>query len=164
MRSDRECGERSRETRIRLRQMELSDIDALLPYEQDMFGTEAWSRSSYRSEITDRHRHYVAAQTGDGVFLGWAGVMVIGVCAEILTVGVIPVARRVGVARRLVAALLAEAIRRGATECFLEVRVDNPAARELYRSEGFVDVGLRRGYYAGGCVDGVTMRKVLVEP
>src|SRR6185503_14847587 len=94
---------------------------------------------------------------------GWAGVMIIGRTAEILTVGVVPDARRAGIARRLIATLLDEAQRRGATEVFLEVRVDNDAARALYGSEGFAELGRRRGYYDGGRVDAVTMRRSL-EP
>jgi ribosomal-protein-alanine N-acetyltransferase len=42
---------------------------------------------------------------------------------------------------------------------FLEVRASNAAALALYRSAGFVDIGLRRGYYrnAGGGEDAITM-------
>jgi [ribosomal protein S18]-alanine N-acetyltransferase len=61
----------------------------------------------------------------------------------------------------MIDALVTEAVRRGAREAFLEVRVDNTAARSLYRGEGFEEVGLRRGYYDGGRVDAVTMRKNL---
>jgi [ribosomal protein S18]-alanine N-acetyltransferase len=137
-------------------------IDELMPFEREMFGTEAWTRGSYRAELADRRlRHYVAAEDADGALLGWAGVLVVGDTAEILTVGVVPAARRRGVARRLIAGLLDEARSRGAREAFLEVREDNDAARELYRGEGFVDLGRRRGYYAGGRVDAVTMRKDL---
>jgi ribosomal-protein-alanine acetyltransferase len=127
-----------------------------------MFGTEAWSRGSYLSEIADRrHRYYVAAESEEGELLGWGGVMVVQDSAEILTVGVVPGGRRQGLARRMLAELLAEARRRGARQAFLEVRVDNEPARELYRSEGFADMGRRPGYYDGGRVDAVTMRKEL---
>jgi ribosomal-protein-alanine N-acetyltransferase len=137
-------------------------IDALMPYEREMFGTEAWTRAGYRAELADtRHRYYVAAETGGGDLLGWAGVMVVQDAAEILTVGVVPAARRAGIARRLLTALLAEAVRRGAREVFLEVRVDNDGARALYLGEGFAEVGRRPGYYDGGRVDAVTMRKEL---
>jgi ribosomal-protein-alanine N-acetyltransferase len=57
--------------------------------------------------------------------------------------------------------LLGEARRRGAVEAFLEVRVDNEAARALYARAGFAQVGLRRGYYDGGRVDAVVMRREL---
>jgi tRNA threonylcarbamoyl adenosine modification protein YeaZ/ribosomal-protein-alanine acetyltransferase len=141
--------------------MRAEHIDLLMPYERVMFGTEAWSASGYRSELADtERRYYVAAVTGDQL-LGWAGVMVIADTAEILTVGVVPEARRRGFARRLVDALLEEARRRGAVEAFLEVRVDNVAAQSLYFSEGFAQVGLRPGYYDGGRIDAVVMRREL---
>jgi ribosomal-protein-alanine N-acetyltransferase len=137
-------------------------IDALMPYERAMFGTEAWTASSYRTELADSTlRHYLAAEGADRQLLGWAGVMVVGATAEILTVGVIPAARRQGIAGRLLAGLLDEARRRGAVEVFLEVRVDNAAARELYGRDGFVELGLRRGYYDSGRVDAVVMRRDL---
>jgi ribosomal-protein-alanine N-acetyltransferase len=150
---------------VQLVPMRHSHVEALMPYERDMFGTEAWTSTGYRAELADpRHRHYLAAEGPQGELLGWAGVMVVADTAEILTVGVVPAARRSGIARRMVHALLAEAVRRGAVEAFLEVRVDNVAARALYASEGFQDVGLRRGYYDGGRVDAVTMRKELAAP
>jgi ribosomal-protein-alanine N-acetyltransferase len=137
-------------------------VDALLPYERAMFGTEAWTRGGYLDEIADhRLRHYVAAEGPDGALLGWAGVMVVADSAEILTVGVVPAARRGGIARLMLADLLADAARRGAREVFLEVRTDNEAAIALYASEGFVPLGRRRGYYDGGRVDALTMRRDL---
>jgi ribosomal-protein-alanine N-acetyltransferase len=142
--------------------MTAAHVDALMPYERDMFGTEAWTASSYLTELADRRsRFYLAAEDGDATLLGWAGVMVVADSAEILTVGVIDAARRRGIARALLAALLAEAVRRGAVEAFLEVRVDNAAARALYAADGFVEVGRRPGYYDGGRVDAVVMRREL---
>ncbi len=147
-------------TAVTIRRMQPADVDALMPYEREMFGTEAWTRNGYLSELADgRHRYYVTAESD--TLLGWAGVMIIGRTAEILTVGVVPAARRAGIARRLIGALVEEAQRRDATEVFLEVRVDNDAARELYRTECFAELGRRRGYYDGGRVDAVTMRKNL---
>jgi len=137
-------------------------VDALMPYEQEMFGTEAWSRASYLAELADkRNRYYVAAEGPDGELLGWSGILVIAEAAEIMTVGVVPSARRVGTGRRMLDVLLAEAVTRGVTEVFLEVRTDNEAARAMYRDAGFDEIGIRRGYYAGGSVDAVTMRKAL---
>lgn len=145
--------------------MTTAHVDALMPFEREMFGPEAWSAASYRGELADtRTRHYVAAEDEHGL-VGWAGVMVVGAppdaTAEVLTVGTVPAARRRGVGRRLLADLLAEATRRGAGEVFLEVRHDNEAAIALYEADGFVRVGVRRGYYENGRVDALTMRKAL---
>jgi [ribosomal protein S18]-alanine N-acetyltransferase len=138
-------------------------IDALMPYELEMFGSEAWSADGYRDELADtRHRHYLAAVDQDGALLGWAGVRIVADTAEVLTVGVIPAARRHGIGARLLALLLDEARRRDVTEAFLEVRVDNTAAQKLYERSRFVRVGVRRGYYDSGRVDAVVMRKQLL--
>ncbi|MDP9094126.1 MAG: ribosomal protein S18-alanine N-acetyltransferase [Actinomycetota bacterium] len=133
-------------------------INALMPYERAMFGTEAWTVSGYQNELADgEHRYYIVAEH-DLDLLGWAGIMIVADTAEILTVGVIPAARRRGVARALVAELIAEARRREAGQAFLEVRVDNAAARALYLRAGFAEVGMRPGYYDSGRVDAVVMR------
>jgi ribosomal-protein-alanine N-acetyltransferase len=142
--------------------MRAEHIDALMPYEREMFGTEAWTAGGYRSELADTgRRHYLVAQGEQGELLGWAGVMIVADSAEILTVGVVPSARGRGIARQLLDGLLTEARRRGAVEAFLEVRVDNQAAQSLYAREGFAQVGLRPGYYDGGRVDAVVMRREL---
>ena len=70
--------------------------------------------------------------------------------AELLTLGVRPVARRQGLARALLHRLGAEAARRGAGALFLEVAVANPSALALYRAVGFAEVGRRRRYYPDG--------------
>ena len=67
--------------------------------------------------------------------------------AEILTLAVRPEGRRSGVARALMAAAMETAIVAGAERMFLEVADDNPAARALYASLGFAEVGERPGYY-----------------
>jgi ribosomal-protein-alanine N-acetyltransferase len=142
--------------------MTKAHIDALMPYEQEMFGPEAWTADGYRDELADkRNRYYRAAVDQDQALLGWAGVRVVADTAEILTVGVIPAARRHGIGARLLAMLLDEARRRGAVEAFLEVRVDNVGAQKLYERARFVQVGIRRGYYDGGRMDAVVMRRAL---
>jgi ribosomal-protein-alanine N-acetyltransferase len=144
---------------IRLRPMRIADLDVLMPYEHDMFGTEAWSRQSYLDELADTEmRYYLVAESGTGEVLGDGGLMTIGETAQILTVGVMPQYRRAGVGKLLVRGLTAEARRRRAIEVLLEVRVDNHGARRLYESENFKILGIRRGYYDHGKVNAVTMR------
>jgi ribosomal-protein-alanine N-acetyltransferase len=139
--------------------MTVADVDVLLPFEEIMFGTEAWSRNAYVEEVTDAElRYYLVAESDDGEILGDGGLMTIAETAQIVTVGVLPHARRQGIGRVLVQALVAEARRRQAEEVLLEVRTDNDAAQKLYESEGFSVIGKRRGYYDGGRVDAVVMR------
>lgn len=148
---------------LTVRPMTEADLDVLLPYEDVMFGSEAWTRRSYLEELhdTELRRYLVAEDTapdGGGTVLGSGGVMTIGETAQIMTVGVLPAARRRGIGRVLVRALVAHARQQGAAEVLLEVRVDNDAARALYDSEGFDVLGRRRGYYDHGRVDAITMR------
>lgn len=146
---------------VELVPMTAAHVEELMPFEQDMFGTEAWTRSAYLAELADVElRYYIAAREQEAL-LGWAGVLIIGDTAQIVTVGVLPAARRRGIARQMVTALMAEARRRGAREVLLEVRVDNDAAQRLYASEGFTELRVRRGYYDNGRVDAVEMRREL---
>jgi ribosomal-protein-alanine N-acetyltransferase len=76
-----------------------------------------------------------------------------------------PAHRRKGLARHLLAAVIDQARNAGARTLFLEVGVDNPAARGLYESQGFRAVGERRAYYQRGQgppADGVVMRLTLI--
>jgi len=68
--------------------------------------------------------------------------------------------RGLGVARRLVEALLEEGQATGGRVVYLEVRAGNVAARRLYRRLGFRDLGIRRGYYGPG-QDAIVMERRL---
>ncbi|WP_308446376.1 ribosomal protein S18-alanine N-acetyltransferase [Elioraea sp.] len=83
--------------------------------------------------------------------------------AEIVTLGVVPRARRRGHGTRLAAAAAAEAQARGAGRLFLEVAAGNAAARRLYGRLGFREVGQRRGYYPDGA-DALVLALALSPP
>jgi ribosomal-protein-alanine N-acetyltransferase len=68
--------------------------------------------------------------------------------SEILTLAVVPVARRRGGATQLVEAAATHAQQLGASAMFLEVAITNDAARALYGRLGFTEAGRRKGYYA----------------
>lgn len=80
---------------------------------------------------------------------GFALCRVAGPEAELLTLAVRPAEQGRGLGRQLIRQFESEAIRRGASEAFLEVAVGNLAAIHLYRSEGYSDAGLRKDYYEG---------------
>jgi ribosomal-protein-alanine N-acetyltransferase len=67
--------------------------------------------------------------------------------AEILTLAVMPAARRCGIGSSLVGAALEHAADRGARAVFLEVAEDNTPAQALYRGAGFAAIGRRPNYY-----------------
>ena len=71
---------------------------------------------------------------------------------EILQLGVLPVYRGQGLARELVLSLPGE------EPYFLEVRESNQAARKLYESVGFVELGRRPNYYQNPKEDAILMK------
>jgi [ribosomal protein S18]-alanine N-acetyltransferase len=75
-------------------------------------------------------------------------VRVVADDAEILTLAVLPEARRGGIATALLheSGMIGAAM--GASALFLEVSVANSAARALYTRTGFAPVGRRPGYYS----------------
>ena len=114
------------------------------------------------AEFTDllRSRDVFLCEAPAGFALG----RVAGPEAELLTLAVLPEARRQGAGTALVADFENEAKRRGATEAFLEVSDQNPTAIRLYDTAGYQNAGRRKGYYQGpdsARADCIVMRKDL---
>jgi ribosomal-protein-alanine N-acetyltransferase len=97
-----------------------------------------------------------------GFVMGWAAAG----DAEVLTVAVVPEARRKGFGAALVTAASVTALVRGAKSIHLEVAEDNSAARALYAKLGYAEAGRRHAYYAGegGSIDAIVMRRDLPRP
>jgi ribosomal-protein-alanine N-acetyltransferase len=111
----------------------------------------AWDEAAFASLLGLPGRIALVAAEGEDP----AGFVLLGVAAdeaEIITLAVLPRARRRGIGRALAMAAAAHAAASGATRLFLEVAEDNGPALALYAGAGFVAVGRRRGYY-GGVVD-----------
>ena len=121
-------------------------------------GDDPWPASAFVSELSGKHNHYVAARTPDQL-VGYAGIARLGLLRpyeyEIHTIGVDPAFQGRGIGRLLLDALLHYAD--GAV--YLEVRTDNTPAIALYRSAGFVEIGLRKRYYRVSGADAYTMRR-----
>jgi [ribosomal protein S18]-alanine N-acetyltransferase len=99
----------------------------------------------------------------DAAVTGLALAQSLGKECEILTLGVVPARRRVGIGSALLAAVIAEAGCRGAQTLFLEVAEDNIAARALYAAHGFIQIGRRANYYRrfSGPADALVLRLLL---
>ncbi len=80
---------------------------------------------------------------------------------EILTLGVIPRARRQGKAGALLNQMLQYAKAHQVKHIFLEVAEDNSSAIALYEKTGFTLMGRRPKYYHNGQTDALTYQKVL---
>ena len=134
--------------------------------ETGTFGTDAWSRDVMRSDLRNPQCYYlVADRVGfPGELDGYAGLFAPNGAQEgdIQTIAVAETARRGGLGRALMNALIGEARTRGVRELFLEVRADNPGPKRLYETLGFEQIAVRVGYYQPDNVDAIVMR--LTEP
>jgi [ribosomal protein S18]-alanine N-acetyltransferase len=101
----------------------------------------------------------------DDLIVGY-GIMSTGAGeAHILNLCVDEAWRHRGVGGQMLGHLLEFARSLGVIEAFLEVRPSNTAAIRLYQSEGFSQIGVRRGYYqaVGGREDAVVLRRTLAK-
>ncbi|HTV17875.1 MAG TPA: GNAT family N-acetyltransferase [Polyangiaceae bacterium] len=109
-------------------------------------------------------RAWVACDAADGAPLGYVLGWWLVDELEIHAVGVLPSARRRGVARRLLEHAMASARTHGGRRLLLEVARSNSAARRLYESLGFVVFNVRRGYYRATGDDALEMERLLEQP
>jgi GNAT superfamily N-acetyltransferase len=77
----------------------------------------------------------------DARLTGFAYINRTGNVSRVAGMGVVPTARRTGLARRLLVHLLEEARIRGDQAMLLEVIEQNPAAHRLYLQQGFREIG-----------------------
>jgi ribosomal-protein-alanine acetyltransferase len=150
-----------------LRRAGLDDLDAIMRIEQAVFESDAWSASTMRAELSDRHGYYIVAFPvgDDATIVGYAGLHSAkrDPQADVQTIAVAEPARRGGLGRALMTRLIDEARSRGAETVFLEVRADNPGAQQLYTSLGFEEIAVRQAYYQPDGVDALVMRLTIPE-
>ena len=89
--------------------------------------------------------------------VGFSGFWVMADEAHITNIAVRKMHCRQGMGELLLLALIDLAAKLNARIITLEVRASNVAAQNLYRKCGFIQVGLRRGYYVDDREDGVLM-------
>ena len=83
---------------------------------------------------------------------------------ELENIVVAPDARRRGLGKRLLEALLAHAHETNSESVFLEVRESNAAARALYDWAGFQIAGIRKSYYVNPLEAAVLYRREVRKP
>ena len=148
---------------VRLRKMGKGDMPAIMALERELFPEDAWTPEMFAAEFAQpaSRRLYLVAEEA-AALIGYAGMMFTGgPQADVVTLAVDPAHWGAGTGTALLTALVDEAASRGCAEVLLEVREDNPRARQLYLRHGFTEVGIRRGYYQPSGVDAVVMRKEL---
>ena len=124
------------------------------------FPEEPWDAAALRRILALSGAFgYLAWDGGDPT--GFVVARDLGEEIEILSIGVLPEQRRRGIGQALLAAVVAETVRRRAGSIVLEVGTANTAARRLYAACGFVQVGRRPHYYRRleGMIDALILRR-----
>jgi ribosomal-protein-alanine N-acetyltransferase len=140
------------------------DLPVLVSMERKLFSDSPWSMGQFKEEFSGipKTRYFIVALGSDKQIVGYAGVMVVasGVDADVLTVAVLPEARRQGIARHFMESLEKWAQMRVSPAMMLEVGVDNTYAIALYESLGYSIINTRKNYYGPG-LEAHVMRKKL---
>jgi [ribosomal protein S18]-alanine N-acetyltransferase len=140
--------------------VELGDIIEL---ERASF-SDPWSEASFAAVLNEPAAFFSAAR--DSASSRVAGYVVAWFAAdegEIANLAVRQPTRRRGIGAALLDAALDEGRRRGAQSIYLEVRDSNAAARALYASRDFAEVGRRRNYYRKPVEDAIVLRRVVAD-
>jgi ribosomal-protein-alanine N-acetyltransferase len=151
-----------------VRPAEVRDVERVAAIEDASFA-DPWTTEAFHSSLTLPHMRFLVAEasaagpgdtrTGAAATAGYVLAMVLGPEGEIADIAVAPEARGRGIGGVLLDAAVAELRRVGVRTVYLEVRESNLAARRLYESRGFGDVGRRRGYYQHPVEDALVLRR-----
>lgn len=136
-----------------IRLADSKDIPAIVATERVSF-SDPWPASTFASLLG----RYAAVVQCDSEIAAYVFGRRTAEQGEILNLAVGPAHRQRGLATRLVGWALDSFGEVGVGAVFLEVRESNLAARRLYRSLGFREVGRRRGYYSRPREDAVVMK------
>lgn len=141
-------------------------LDALMAVMHAAFDPlygEAWSAAQLGATLTLPSCWGRLALIGAQA-VGFSVCRAAGPEVELLLIAVTPALHRHGIAGRLILRSQEDAIARGASELFLEVREDNEPAKYLYNRAGFMQIGRRAEYYIakdGNRRAAITMRYIL---
>ena len=146
-----------RQRLVKFRAMTPADVPAVGAVERASYPFP-WSDGIFRDCLRVGYLCRVAEVDGEIVAYG---VVAMGAGeAHILNLCVRSDLRGRSIGRQMLMLLLERARQAGMTETFLEVRPSNTLAIALYQSVGFVQVGVRKGYYQaeGGREDALVLR------
>lgn len=131
-------------SRLTLRRATQKDFDALLFIEEQAH-QYAWPESTLNWCLDQEHlRCYVLLAQQE--IVGFAIYECVLDETTLLNIAINPEHQGKGYGRQLLRASI-DVLDANITRIFLEVRVSNLPAQQLYLSEGFVEIGQRRNYY-----------------
>lgn len=154
-------GKGHRPVSANVRAVTLQDLPSVHAIAMSCPEAAQWSLQAYSSLLRDGAQGWVAI--AERSVLGFLIVRRMAEEAEILNVAVAPDARRKGVASSLLGEALLWAKQCPVSRIHLEVRASNHAARKLYESYGFLDAGLRRGYYSHPSDDALLLSRAVAR-
>ena len=129
---------------VSLRPLDERDLEAVMAIERDIY-EHPWTPGNFRDSLEAGYSCW--AMIGAHGLVGYA-ILTLGAGeAHLLNLSVARDAQRRGLGTYLLHHLIGVARRYGAARLFLEVRPSNHTGRALYARNGFVEVGIRRGYY-----------------
>ena len=126
--------------------MTVADLDAVMALETSVYSFP-WTRGNFVDSLAAGYLAHLLRAPGDSRLLGYCVAMSGVGEMHLLNITVAPACRRLGHARRLLAALIDDCRHAGAARLWLEVRESNAGARLAYARLGFRSMGVRPGYY-----------------
>jgi ribosomal-protein-alanine N-acetyltransferase len=144
-----------------------ADIDAVMEVMTNAFDPtygEAWTRNQLLSALAIAGTKLTLARR-ENQMVGFALTRTIIDETELLMIGVHRQWQRNAIASQLLSEILRAEVAKENSRVFLEVRSNNHA-RQLYRTIGFSEVGIRSNYYRGAnnaYYDAITMAYDLQE-
>ena len=120
--------------------------------------SDPWPQSVLESELFNPLSLWLCAVRGSEV-LGYVGSQTVFDEADMMNIAVKESARRQGVARALLEALISGLAKNNVKTLTLEVRTSNEAAIALYGAFGFAQVGRRKNYYFHPTEDALILKK-----
>ncbi len=129
---------------LTLRPMIADDLSAVLAIEQRCY-SHPWREKTFADCLRAGYSCYVAMQ--QNVVKGYFVLLLVLDEAQLLNVCVDRDLHGRGYGYGLLTQLVATAQAAGANNIFLEVRKSNSPAIRLYEKFGFIEHGVRRGYY-----------------
>ena len=137
------------------REVQSADIDEMMTIERASFNSP-WSARFFLEEIRVSYAKSVLAEV-EGRIVGYIIYWQLPKEVDIHNLAVHPEYRRQGIGRSLLGSAIDSAKGQDCNRVTLEVRKSNQAAQQLYYSLGFVERGVRKGYYSDDGEDALVM-------
>lgn len=140
---------------MEIKVVELKDLDKLQKLEESSF-SKPWSRETLE-ELLESDRARVLGFFEEEELLGYSCLEWVLDEGSLTNIAVAPEHRRKGFASILMEKTIEFAKEKDMAFIFLEVRVSNESAVNLYRKYGFEDAGVRKNYYSAPVEDALLM-------